>query len=147
MRRLTLAMMLLCLHGLALGADADTQTTRREAAERYAEVTDLPKLLADTTDAVGQNLPPEKRAELRKLMTQHVRIDALREAMLIVMVKHFTTKELNALADFYGSAEGKSAMAKFGLYMADVIPMIQAEMQHAVEASRAAAEAEKKPGT
>jgi hypothetical protein len=32
------------------------------------------------------------------------------------------------LADFYGSPVGKSAMQKFGAYMADVMPAIQAEM-------------------
>ena len=37
-------------------------------------------------------------------------------------------QELKALADFYGSAVGKSAMKKFGTYMADVMPDIQAEM-------------------
>jgi hypothetical protein len=35
------------------------------------------------------------------------------------------------LADFYGSPVGKSAMQKFGAYMADVVPAIQAEMQKA----------------
>jgi hypothetical protein len=36
--------------------------------------------------------------------------------------------ELKALADFYGSPVGKSAMKKFGTYMADVMPDIEAEM-------------------
>jgi hypothetical protein len=44
------------------------------------------------------------------------------------MVKHFSAEELKALADFYGSPVGKSAMSKFGAYMADVMPAIQAEM-------------------
>ena len=51
--------------------------------------------------------------------------------MTDAMVKHFTTEELKALADFYGSPVGKSAMQKFGAYMADVMPAIQAEMQKA----------------
>jgi hypothetical protein len=145
MRQLAFASLLIFISGLAMGADTDTPATRRQAAERYTAVTDLSKMLADMTNAVTQNLPEEKRADFKDLMTKHVRIDALREAMLIVMVKHFTTRELNALADFYGSREGKSAMAKFGVYMADVMPMVQAEMQHAVDESRA--ELEKKPGT
>jgi len=145
MRQLAYASLLILISGLALGADADTPATRRLAAESYIAVTDLPKMLADMTDAVMQNLPEDRRAGFRDLMTQHVRIDALREAMLIVMVKHFTTRELNALAAFYGSEEGKSAMGKFGVYMADVMPMLQAEMQHAVDESRA--ESEKAPGT
>jgi hypothetical protein len=32
------------------------------------------------------------------------------------------------LADFYGSPVGKSAMQKFGAYMADLMPVLQAEI-------------------
>jgi len=64
------------------------------------------------------------------------------------MVKHFTTRELSAMADFYGSPEGKSALEKFGPYMGDIMPMLQAEMQHAVEAAQAEkAGNANKPGT
>ena len=45
-----------------------------------------------------------------------------------IIVLGFTTDELKALADFYGSPVGKSAMQKFGAYMADVMPAMQAEM-------------------
>lgn len=92
MRQLAFASLLIFLHGLALGADTDTPATRRLAAESYIAVTDLPKMLADMTDAVMQDLPEDRRAGYRNLMTKHVRIDALREAMLIVMVRHFTKK-------------------------------------------------------
>jgi hypothetical protein len=51
--------------------------------------------------------------------------------MTDAMVKHFTSEELKALADFYGSPVGKSAMQKFGAYMSDLMPTIQAEMMKA----------------
>jgi hypothetical protein len=97
------------------------------------------------TDAFASTLPPEKREEVALLMGKYVRVEAVNEAMLLSMVKHFTARELNALADFYSSPEGKSAMAKLGAYMADAMPMIQAEVQRAWEASRA--EQAKTPGT
>jgi len=79
---------------------------------------------------------------------KHVRVDAIKEATLITMVKHFTTRELDAMANFYGLPEGKSALAKCGPYMADVMPMIQSEIQHAMEAAQAEkAAAAAKPGT
>ncbi len=65
-------------------------------------------------------------------MKNHVRIQMFSEAMQAAMVKHFTAAELNALADFYGSPVGKSAMAKFPAYMGDLTPLITAEMQRAV---------------
>jgi len=146
MRHLAFATMLICLHTLVLGAEPeDTPATRRAAAERYAEVNDMEKMLGEMTEAMSQGLPEGKRDEIRTLLTKYVRIDAIKEAMLISMTKHFTTRELTALANFYGSPEGKSAMAKFGPYMSDVMPMIQAEIQHAVEASKA--DKAKAPGT
>ena len=51
--------------------------------------------------------------------------------MTDAMVKNFTTEELKALADFYGSPVGKSAMQKFGAYMADIMPVMQAEIMKA----------------
>ena len=48
--------------------------------------------------------------------------------MTDAMVKNFTTEELKALADFYGSPVGKSAMQKFGAYMADIMSLVQAEI-------------------
>ena len=146
MRHLAFATILLCLHTLSAGAEPDdTPTTRKEAAERYLAATDLPKVMGLMVDGMSQTMSPEQRDEFKQFMTQYVRMDALKEAVLIAMVKHFTTRELNALAQFYGSAEGKSAMAKFGPYMSDVMPMLEAEIKHAAEARKA--DKAKTPGT
>jgi hypothetical protein len=61
-------------------------------------------------------------------MATQLDIAALTKAMMDAVVKNFTTDELKALADFYGSPVGKSAMQKFGTYMADIMPAIQAEI-------------------
>jgi len=65
------------------------------------------------------------------MMTSELDIAALTKATTDAMIKHFTTEELKALADFYGSAVGKSAMQKFGAYMADIMPTMQAEIMKA----------------
>jgi hypothetical protein len=144
MRRLIVPLLFVCLPTLASAQAVDNPDSRRVQAERYMQATDLPKMLSDSTAAMTQNLPPDKAAELRALMSKYVRVDALREAMLTTMVKHFTTRELAALANFYGSPEGKSALQKFGPYMADIMPLMQAEMRRAAE--QAQAEKSKKPG-
>jgi hypothetical protein len=118
----------------------DTAETRQLAAERYMQVADLAKLMGDITDQMARTLPEDKRDQFKLLMKKHVRIDVLRDVMMASMVKNFTTRELNALANFYGSPEGRSAMAKTGSYMADMVPPMQAEMRRAVEESRAAGE-------
>ena len=131
---------ILALSFPAYAADSspvDTPQSRKEAAERYAQASDLPKMMGDMTENMARTLPPEKREGFKKLLMKHVRIEALSDAMVASMVRNFTTRELNALADFYGSPEGRSAMSKFGAYMADVMPAIQAEMRRAVAEAQA----------
>ena len=82
-------------------------------------------------DKMAANLPPDQREQFKRMMTSQLDIAALTKAMTDAMVKHFTTGELKALADFYGSPIGKSAMQKFGAYMADVMPAMQAEIMKA----------------
>jgi len=138
MRSLIAAILLLSLPVYAIdGGQEDTATSRREAAERYAQVSDLPRMFEDMTENLALTLPQEKREGFKKLMTKHVRVEAVKDAMVAAMVKHFTTRELSALADFYGSPEGRSAMSKFGAYMVDVMPAMQAELRRAVAESQA----------
>jgi len=82
-------------------------------------------------EKMAANLPPDQREQFQKLMTSQLDIAALTKTMIDSMVKHFTTEELKALADFYGSPVGKSAMQKFGAYMADIMPAMEAEIMKA----------------
>jgi hypothetical protein len=115
---------------LAFGAP-DTPDTRRHEAERYLQATPPKALFEDMADKMAANLPPDQRDQFKKLMTSQLDIAALTKAMIDSMVKHFTTEELKALADFYGSPVGKSAMQKFGAYMADIMPAMEAEIMKA----------------
>ena len=124
------------------GAESpDTPQARLEAARRYMAVSDFSKLLDSSIEAGVKTLPPEQQAVAAALLKKHLRYEALEGLTLAAMAKNFTTRELDALARFYGSAEGKSAMAKFGAYMSDVVPILQAEMVHASNAIRAEIEA------
>jgi hypothetical protein len=109
----------------------DTPETRRKEAERYLQVSPPKALFEDMADKMAANLPADQREQFKKLMTTQVDIAALSKAMTDAMVKNFTTDELKALADFYGSPVGKSAMQKFGAYMADIMPVVQSEIMKA----------------
>jgi hypothetical protein len=112
-------------------AAADTPETRRKEAERYLQATPPKKMFEDIAEKMAVNVPADQRAQFKELMTSQLDVAALTKAMMDAMVKHFTTEELKALADFYGSPVGQSAMRKFGDYMADVMPAIQTEMMKA----------------
>ena len=106
----------------------DTPETRRREAERYLQVSPPKALFEDMADKMAVNLPPDQREQFKQTMTADLDIAALSKAIMNAMIKHFTTDELKALADFYGSPIGKSAMQKFGAYMADLMPALQAEI-------------------
>src|SRR6202008_2496045 len=106
----------------------DPPETQRKEAERYLQVSPPKALFEDMADKMSANIPADQRDQFKKLMTTEVDIAALSKAMIDAMVKNFTTEELKALADFYSSPVGKSAMQKFGAYMADLMPILQAEI-------------------
>jgi hypothetical protein len=125
-----LIVLTLCASLPLLGA-TDTPETRRHEAERYLQAVPPKALFEDMSDKMATNLPADQRQQFKQMMTKDLDIAALSKAMTDAMVKHFTTEELKALGDFYGSPVGKSAMQKFGAYMADLMPIIQAEMMKA----------------
>ncbi|MDH3347684.1 MAG: DUF2059 domain-containing protein [Desulfobulbaceae bacterium] len=111
----------------------DTPESRMVAATNYLQVASMRKLLDDTIEELAQQVYPEQRAEFKKFMRKGIRIDLLEKAALESMVKTFTTKELQALVDFYGSQTGKSIMNKMGMYTAEVMPSIQQEVERVLQ--------------
>ncbi len=134
MRALIVSIALLVLAVPTFAADqADTPATRREAATRYAKVADLEKMLTLGLEVGAQRFPSEERAAVVALFKKHLRIDAIEELMVASLVKNFTTAELDALATFYSSGPGKSAMEKMAPFMQTMMPVLQAEIMETVK--------------
>lgn len=106
----------------------DSPMARAAQADRYLKAMPPKEMFEDLAGQMSQNMPPEQAQQFRDAMMKEVDLAALEKAMKAAMVKNFTAAELNALADFYGSEVGKSAMSKFRPYMADLMPALQAEM-------------------
>jgi len=110
----------------------DTPENRQAQVKRYLEAVPPDDLFADMSKSLAMNFPPSERADLRRFMEEVVDIDAITDAMVASMVKHFTADEIAAIADLYESDVGQSAMKKMGVYMAEVMPVIEAEIMRAV---------------
>ena len=128
MKQLITAMLLLAISAQMAFALDDTPDNREREAVRYMLASPLSEMMADMSQQLAMNLPPDRRKAFKDLMTRHLDLIAVEKAMKAALIKHFTADELSALADFYGSESGKSAMKHFGVYMADVMPVIQAEV-------------------
>lgn len=129
MRAILFAVLLSCAcPALAI---EDTPENRYKQIERYMEVVPPREMLNDITKNLSRNYPPNQRYQFRTILMSHVNIDTLVKAMNESMAKHFTAAEIKALADFYSTDAGQSAMKKMGVYMADVMPVVQAEVARA----------------
>lgn len=93
----------------------------------------MAKVMEDTYAELAKQVPPEKRTEFIAAMRKVVRVDKIEEIAKRSMLKTFTTDELNALADFYSSKDGASAMKKLGVYMGDIMPPLMQEIERAVQ--------------
>lgn len=111
----------------------DTPSNRLAAAKRYMKIVPPEELVAATIEQVASQLPPDRQEPFKAALRKVIKVERIEEITLQAVAKHFTVKEINALAAFYSSPEGRSISRKFGAYMADVMPVIQQELQEAME--------------
>ncbi len=123
---------LLLLFSLPAFALEDTPQNRAQQADRYLEAVPPKSMMNDMSSKMADTLPEEQRDEFQALLQKHLDMGHITEAIKAAMVKTFNADELKALADFYGSEVGKSAMAKMGTYMAEVMPATMKEVQAAL---------------
>jgi len=114
----------------------DHLAARHAAADRYFSVVPINRMLEDTYAEIAKQVPQDQRADFLAQMRSVVRVDMLERISRDAMIKTFTADELNALADFYGSPHGASAMRKFGPFMDKAMPPLMQEVQKAIRQVR-----------
>ena len=110
----------------------DTPQNREQQADRYLNAVPPDTMMSDMAAKMAESLPEEQRDQFKALLTKHLDMTRVTAAIRAAMVKTFSAGELQALADFYGSDVGKSAMSKMGTYMAEVMPATMNEVQAAL---------------
>lgn len=128
---IALALTALMLTPLAHAQGAEA--ARQAAADRYLRAVPTAKMVNDTIAQLALQLPPEQRQKFAADLRVMIDVRKLEKISRDAMVKTFSVDELNALADFYESRHGASAMAKFGAYMGEVMPPMMREIQAGVE--------------
>lgn len=114
----------------------DNYDNRVIAAQRYFSSVSMQDMIRDATDEIVKTLPESMRTAYKATMLKSVDINMLEQLTRKTMVKNLTAKELNALADFYGSEAGRSSIKKFGVCMAEIMPVLQQEMIRADNLTR-----------
>ena len=106
---------------------------RLAAADRYLKAVPLSIMLEGAYKQIAQQIPLDQRDSYISKLKKTVRVEALEQVARDALTKTFTADELNALADFYESKAGASAMKKFGDYMKQLMPVVQLEIQRAMQ--------------
>ncbi len=104
----------------------DTIDNRKLEAERYLNVSPPKDILIEAVAKIAPQLPPDQQITFQDTLLTNLDLNQVVSIVRESLITHFTADELSALADFYTTPSGKSAMAKFGLFIADTGPQIQA---------------------
>jgi hypothetical protein len=126
-------LILTALCATSVWATDDNSENRIREAGRYLAAAPPQQLFQNLAEQMARNLPPGQKESFTAALIRNLDVEAVSKVMQAALVKHFTAGELKALADFYGSDVGRSAMKKFGAYMGDVMPAMQAEIMKAME--------------
>jgi hypothetical protein len=123
-----------CALALALilpGLPADAQSDRRSAAEAYARVVDYPLLIEKAAARRAAELPAAEREAFIAFITREVDFDMTRFYAISAMVDLFEASELQALASFAATPEGRSALAKLPALGAVLNPIVERQIEDA----------------
>ena len=134
---LRITVVLLALTGSAFASNvlSDTPENRAKVVDEYLKVIPVKDLLDDLTEKLAATVPENKREAFKSMLTKHFDLDALVAAEKQSLAKIFTVGELRAMIAYQSTPEGKSSMKKMGAYIADLMPVVQAELVKAVQAT------------
>jgi hypothetical protein len=134
---LRITVVLLALTGSAFAGDvlSDTPENRAKVVDEYLSLVPTKDLVNDMTERLAATVPEDKREAFKSMLTKHFDLDALLAAQKQSLAKIFTVGELKAMIAYQSTPEGRSSLKKMGAYMADMMPVVQAELQKAVQAT------------
>ena len=128
-RTLCVCAVALALIGPSLPASA--QGDRRSAAEAYARVVDYRLLIEKAATRKAAQLPASEREAFIKFVTRKVDSEMTRFYAISAMVDLFEASELQALASFAATPEGRSALAKLPALGAILTPIVERQIDDA----------------
>jgi hypothetical protein len=120
--------LVLMLPSIPAGAQGD----RRSAAEAYARVVDYRLLIEKAATGRAAALRASEREAFIEFVTEEVDFDMTRFYATSAMVELFEASELQALASFAATPEGRSALAKLPALGAVLSPIVERQIDDAV---------------
>jgi uncharacterized protein len=119
-----------CGPAVAQTADALAAADRLIAVQKPTEV--MKDMAANVAARIPGATDQQKQAFVAE-MTNPGFMSRYQDEMRIVMAKHLTVEEMNALAEFYSKPVAQSAMKKMGATTAEMMTFLQGEIPAMVQ--------------
>ena len=114
----------------------DTEASRKTAALELVRVYPQSQIVDDMVDVLGAKMTRDQKFLFSEMLQHEMDWKLVDSANADALARNFTLAEIQAMTDFYGSPEGQAIMSKMGVYMAQLMPVIQRETLRAAEESR-----------
>ncbi|WP_435642116.1 hypothetical protein [Micavibrio aeruginosavorus] len=107
----------------AVSNDAD-MVKRRELALEMHKIRPAREQVSEAVQQVARNLPPADQERFIAMVDKAFDYAALEKMSVDTMVNLFTTAELQAMVDYFGSPEAKAVAKKLPIYQEKLQPEI-----------------------
>ena len=105
---------------------------RLELAREMHEIWPIRPKIEAVLENVAQQVAPQNRLKLKAALRKAIKFPALEQTSINSMTNIFTTEELKAMVDFYGSKEGRSVSFKTEDYEKSLRPILTEMMDKAL---------------
>ncbi len=118
---LFLACLILTLPAMAqqgdpIGDDGAAYDQRLALALKMNEIWPIRLRIETAIAAAAESFPLERRPEVKAALRKNIQFDQIEEESIKAMAETFSSEELQAMIDFYGSENGRSISAKTSAY-------------------------------
>ncbi len=108
----------------AFAQDDMDVTKRRELALEMHKIRPAREQVSEAVNQVARNLPPADQERFIAMVDKAFDYEALEKMSVDTMVALFTTAELQAMVDYFGSPEAKAVAKKLPIYQEKLQPEI-----------------------
>lgn len=105
---------------------------RVKYATDYHDVRPIRAVIDGQIDRYARQLPEAEREDFLRYVQLRINYDKIEELSIQAMAETYTSAELKAMVDYYGSPAGKSAEAKSPGYTSKMAPVITQALDSAL---------------
>ena len=121
------------LAGIQAATAQNVDPKRLAAAEVWYAAFPVEEMVESALRVMADAQPEATRQKFYDLAYEEIDYDIIRKATLASSSRLFTAEEMRAMTAFYGTPMGKSISLKLGVYLTEVVPVVQLQLFRATQ--------------